>query len=176
MSFLAQLSDQISSQYPLNNNSAYNLNSVLTSSNSKYGSLGDFSKTLNKFTERKYVEEGYLRNDPYTTTPKQFEILMQEPNATILVKKRMFSSIGDNYRPDFMDNSEKLFYKASRILFQNKCNIIAALERLSKIARITAAVGNVNEQLLPLIITLTDQLNYGGPTSQVPTSSGLFGP
>jgi hypothetical protein len=175
MGFLSQLTSQISSQFSLGENSTHNLDGVIDGSNIKYGALGDFSKNIDKSAERRYIEEGYLRRDSYNTDPKQFEILMQEPNATVLVKKRMFSSTGDNFRPDFMNNDEKLYYKATRILFQNKCNQIAALEKLSKIAKITAAVGSVSEQLIPIIVTLTDQLNYGGPLTNVPFSSGLFG-
>lgn len=175
MSFLAQLADQLSSQFSLGQNDTHSLDSVIDGSNVRYGSLGDFAKDVDISAERRYVEEGYLRRDPYNTEPKQFEVLFQEPNATILLKKRMFSSVGDNFRPDYMNNDEKLYYKATRILFQNKCNQIAALEKLSKIAKITAAVGSVNEQLIPIIITLTDQLNYGGPLNNVPFSSGLFG-
>lgn len=175
MSFLGQLSDQISSQFSLGENSTHSLDSVIDGSNVKYGSLGEFAKNIDQSAERRYVEEGYLRRDPYQTDPKQFEILMQEPNATVLVKKRMFSSTADNFRPDFMNNDEKLYYKATRILFQNKCNQIAALEKLSKISKITAATGNVSDQLIPIIITLTDQLNYGGPLTNLPFSSGLFG-
>lgn len=175
MSFLGQLADQISSQFSLGENQTHTLDSVIDGSNVKYGSLGDFAKSIDQSAQRSYVEEGYLRRDPYNTDPKQFEVLFQEPSATILVKKRMFSSVGDNFRPDFMNNDEKLYYKATRILFQNKCNQIAALEKLSKIAKITAAVGNVSEQLIPIIITLSDQLNYGGPLTNVPFSSGLFG-
>jgi len=175
MSFLGQLADQISSQFSLGENSTHTLDGVIDGSNTKYGSLGDFAKNIDKSAERRYVEEGYLRRDPYNTDPKQFEILMQEPNATVLVKKRMFSSVGDNFRPDFMNNDEKLYYKATRILFQNKCNQIAALEKLSKISQVTNAVGSVSDQLIPIIVTLTDQLNYGGPLTNVPFSSGLFG-
>jgi hypothetical protein len=172
MSFLAQLADQVSTQIGTIENQA---EGVIDGSNNQYSSLGDLSQRFDKSAQRSYVEEGYLRTDPYTTIPKQFEILMQEPNATVLIKKRMFSSVGDNYRPDYMSDNEKLYYKATKILFQNKCNQISALEKLSKIAKITQAVGNVSEQFIPLIITLTDQLNYGGPTNDMPTSSGLFG-
>lgn len=172
--FLSQLANQISSQF-LGENSTHTLDAVIDGSNVKYGTLGDFAKQIDQSAERKYVEEGYLRRDPYNMDIKQFEILMQEPNATVLVKKRMFSSVGDNFRPDFMNNDEKLYYRATKILFRNKCNQIAALEKLSKIAKISVAVGNVADQLMPLIFTLTDQLNYGGPLSAVPFSSGLFG-
>jgi hypothetical protein len=175
MSFLGQLADQVSSQLSLGENQTHTLDAVIDGSNVKYGSLGDFSKQIDQSAQRSYVEEGYLRLDPYNTDPKQFEILMQEPDATVLIKKRMFSSVGDNYRPDYMSDDEKLYYKATKILFQNKCNQIAALEKLSKIAKITQSVGSINDQLIPIIITLTDQLNYGGPLSNVPFSSGLFG-
>ena len=109
MSFLAQLADQLSSQFSLGENDTHGLDSVIDGSNVRYGSLGDFAKDIDISAERRYVEEGYLRRDPYNTEPKQFEVLFQEPNATILLKKRMFSSVGDNFRPDYMSNDEKLY-------------------------------------------------------------------
>jgi len=170
MSFLGDLADQISSQFNLGENTTTSLDAVIDGQNVKYGSLGDFASKFDQSAERRYVEEGYLRKDPYNTDPKQFETLWQEPNATVLVKKRMFSSIAENYRPDFMDADEKLYYKAMRILFQNKCNQISALEKLSKIQKITAAVGDVNAQLVPLIISLADTANNG-----FGSGSNLFG-
>jgi hypothetical protein len=147
--FLGKLADQLNDQFSVGENEQKTLN------------LGDFGKQIDRSAERRYVEEGYLRRDPYNTEPKQFEILMQEPNATVLIKKRMFSSVAENYRPDFMDKDEKLFYKTMKILFQNKCRQIAALEKLSKIQKITSAVGNVSDQLIPIIISLTDDAGSG---------------
>lgn len=161
MGFLKQLSDQINSQFSIGENADQNLDAVVNGQKEKYGALGDFAKQIDQSAQRKYVEEGYLRRDPYNTDPKQLEILMQEPNATVLVKKRMFSSIGENFRPDFMDKDEKLYYKAMKILFQNKCRQISSLEKLSKIQKITSAVGNISEQLLPIIISLTDDAGSG---------------
>jgi hypothetical protein len=161
MSFLGSLADQISSQYNLTDNTANAANSVIGAQNMQSGSLGDFSSQIKQPAEHRYVEEGYLRKDPYFTDPKQQEILLQEPNATVLVKKRMFSSIAENYNPDYMDGDEKTYYKAMRILFQNKCNQIATLEKLSKIQKITSAVGQVDNQLVPYILTLADILNNG---------------
>jgi hypothetical protein len=159
MSFLGDLADQISSQFNFGENTTTTLDTFANEEQTeviKYGALGDFASKFDQSAERKYVEEGYLRRDPYNTDPKQFEILWQEPSATVLLKKRMFSSIAENYRPDFMDADEKLYYKAINILFKNKCNQISALEKLSKIQQVTAAVGNVTDQLIPLIITLGD--------------------
>src|SRR5271166_1450219 len=160
MSFLGDLSDQISGQFGLSNNTS-TLDAVIDGQNVKYGSLGDFASSFDQSAERRYMEEGYLRRDPYNTDPKQFQVLWQEPSATVLVKKRMFSSIAENFRPDFMDADEKVYYKAMRVLFANKCQQIAALEQLSKIQKITAAVGSIGQQLVPIIITLADVANNG---------------
>jgi len=173
MSFLGDLADQISSQFNLGENTTSSLDAVIDGQNVKYGSLGDFASQFDQSSERRYVEEGYLRRDPYNTDPKQFEVLWQEPDATVLVKKRMFSSVAENYRPDFMDADERLYYKAIRVLMQNKCNQISALEKLSKIQQVTAAVGDVSAQLLPLIITLADTAT-GNSTSSGNNLFGLF--
>lgn len=161
MSFLDDLANSISSQFNLGENTTTSLDAIVDGQQVKYGSLGDFASQFDQSAERRYVEEGYLRRDPYNTDPKQFEVLWQEPSATVLVKKKMFSSIAENFRPDYMDSDEKLYYKAMRILFQNKCNQVQALEKLSKIQQITAAVGNIDNQLVPVIITLADQANNG---------------
>jgi hypothetical protein len=169
MGFLGDLADQINSQFSVGENTVHSLDDV--ESGAKYGSLGDFAKHFDQSAERRYVEEGYLRRDPFNTDPKQYEILMQEPNASVLVKKKMFSSINENYRPDYMDKDEKLYYKAMKILFQNKCAQVSSLEKLSKIQKITSTVGSISDQLMPVIISLTDDagsgFSLGGP--------GLFG-
>jgi hypothetical protein len=161
MSFLGDLGNAISSQFNLGENTTTSLDATIDGQQVKYGSLGDFASQFDQSAERRYLEEGYLRRDPYNTDPKQYEILWQEPSATVLVKKKMFTSIAENFRPDFMDSDEKLYYKAMRILFQNKCNQVQALEKLSKIQQITAAVGQIDNQLVPVIITLADQANNG---------------
>jgi hypothetical protein len=161
MGFLGDLNDQISSQFSIGENTTTSLDGIVDGQQTKYGSLGDFASQFDQSAERRYVEEGYLRRDPYNTNPKQSEVLWQEPNATVLIKKRMFSSIAENFRPDFMDADEKLYYKAMRILLQNKCRQVAALEKLSKIQKMTAAVGDINDQLVPVIITLADTANNG---------------
>jgi hypothetical protein len=159
VSFLGALADQISSQYSIGENTNNTLDAVIDGQNVKYGSLGDFSNQFDHSAERSYVEEGYLRQDPYNTTPKQFEILTQEPNATVLVKKRMFSTIAENFNPTFMDADEKLYYRTIKILFQNKCNQIANLEKLSKIQKVTSIIGQIDNYMIPLILSLTDSFS-----------------
>jgi len=171
MSFLGKLANQLNSQFSVGENQ----NHTLDTDGQKYGVLGDFAKKFDHSSERRYVEEGYLRRDPFNTDPKQFEVLMQEPNATVLVKKRMFSSVNENYRPDFMDADEKLYFKAMKILFQNKCRQISALEKLSKIQKITESVGSVADQLMPIIISLSDEANAGFPDLLGGGKNDLFG-
>lgn len=161
MSFLSDLTDQISSQFSLGENNTHSLDAVIDGQQQKYGSLGDYAQQFDQSAERKYVEEGYLRRDPYNTDSKRFEILIQEPSATVLVKKRMFSSVAENFRPDYMDKDEFLYYKAIKILFANKCKQVSAIEKLSKIEKITSAIGNVDSKLVPLMITLSDTLKDG---------------
>lgn len=170
--FLGALGNQISSQFSLGENTNHTLDSIDPDSGKteKYGALGDFAQHFDQSSERRYVEEGYLRIDPFSAAPKQFEVLMQEPSATVFIKKRMFTSVADNHRPDFMDAEEKVYYKAMRVLFQNKCAQIAALEKLSKIQKITDSMGSVSEQLMPIIFSLTDSINNG-----LDSGSNLFG-
>lgn len=170
MSFLGALADQINNQFSVGENTTTTLDAVIDGQNVKYGALGDLASKFDQSAQRSYVEEGYLRRDPYNTDPKQLEVLLQQPDATILVKKRMFSSVADNFRPDFMDLDEALYFKAIKVLFQNKCRQIATLEKLSKIQKITSAVGDIDNQLMPLIITLSDSITDG-----LGAGSNLFG-
>ena len=158
MSFLGDLAGAISSGFSVGENNNRTLDAVVNGQDVKYGRLGDFASKIDQSAQRRYVEEGYLRTDPYSADPKQLEVLFQEPNATVLLKKRMFSSIAENYRPDFMDQDEKLYYRAMKILFQNKCNVISALEKLSKIHQIVTGSGSLSDQLFPIIATLSDTI------------------
>ena len=136
--------------------------------------LGDYSQKFDQTDGRKYLEEGYLRLDPYNVLPKAFEILWQEPSITLLVKKRAFSTLAEHNRPDYADVDERLFYKASKILFQNKCRQIAALEKLSKISRVSQAAGALDIQLLPIIISLVDQASSTFPSSPLSSNDDSF--
>ena len=179
MSFLGALAGAISDSFSLGENTNNSLDKIdpSTGKNVPYGTLGDFAGNFDQSSERRYLEEGYLRIDPFITNPKQLEILMQEPNATVLFKKKQLSSVGDNFRPDFMDADEKLYYRAMKKLFQNKCNQISILEKLSKIQSVTSSIGNLPNQLLPAVFTLADNLNstIGSSLGGAATGSSLFG-
>jgi hypothetical protein len=165
MAFLSDLASSISSTFNVGENNTHSLDSVIAGQQTQYGSLGAFASQIDQSAQRSYVEEGYLRTDPYNAEPKQREILFQQPSATILIKKRMFSSIAENFRPDYMDQDEKLYYRAIKFLFQNKCNVISALEKLSKIQQVTSAVGTISDQLVPIVMSLSDTLTAAGTGS-----------
>lgn len=112
-----------------------------------YGSLGKFVNQIDKTAERKYIESGFIRN----VAPRTFENLMQEPTASIIVKKRFASSLSGNFRMDLADNTEKLFLRASKKLFQNKCDLIGHYEKLTKIEKIIKNKGAIDTYMLPIL-------------------------
>jgi hypothetical protein len=125
--------------------------------------------------ERRYVEEGFVRIDPYNVNAQQFEVLLQEPIMTVLVKKRAFSTLSENYRMEYMSSDEKLYIKATTLLFQNKCNLIQTFEQLFKIARVTYAAGQLSTQLMPTIINLVDEATNAFATlSSYGTGGGVL--
>lgn len=160
--FLSELAGALEDQFGLGENENHTLDIVEGGTTLRYGKLGDFAKKFDQTAERKYVEDGFLRLDSYNVVPKQFEILMQEPDVTVLVKKRAFSSLSENFRIDHMDKDEKLFFKATKILFQNKCRQISALEKLHKVNRISKEVGQLSDQIMPLVISLVDGIGSIG--------------
>lgn len=151
--FLDDLGGQIENQFSTQFSAGENSNRTIN--------IGDYASKIDSSEERRYLEEGYLRQDPYNTKSKKLEVLIQEPNATLLVKKKFFSSVGENFRPDYMDIDERIYYKAMQVLFANKCNQISSLEKLSKIQKITEATGNIDQQLIPIIVTLSDSITAG---------------
>jgi hypothetical protein len=175
--YLTGLANQIQDKYGTGDTSKNIYNVATAGTNQSYSQLGDYSGQFNQNIQRRYNEEGYLRLDPFNVIPKEFEALLQEPDAVILLKKRAFSTLAESYRSDVMDNEEKLYLKATKILFQNKCNQISAMEKLTKIARVTSAVGQLDDQLMPLIINLVDNAannfaSYSPTGATLPPSFG----
>ncbi len=120
-----------------------------------YEQLGAFANKIDKGAHRQYLEDGMIRN----VRPRATEVIMQEPDVTILIKKRQFSSLAENFRYDLMNSDEKLFIRASKKLFYNKCRAIAAYERLTKIERITKSNGFISDFALPQIFNAVDTLS-----------------
>ena len=59
----------------------------------------------------------------------------QEPQATIFIKKKVFSTLRSQFDTKFLGDEEKFFLTATKQLFENKSNEIAAYERLLKIQK-----------------------------------------
>jgi hypothetical protein len=138
-----------------------NLSSVDPSDPDKvnnFGTLGDFASKIDNTALRSYVETGLIRN----IRPQNLEILMQEPDCTVLIKKRMFSSTADNYRFDLMPAEDKLFVRASKTLFKNKCQAISTYEQLSKFDRIVKNTGVINDAMIPQILSGVNTLSNLG--------------
>ncbi len=115
-----------------------------------YGSLGDYAKKIDSTAQRSYVESGYIRN----VKPRYMEPLLQEPDLTVVVKKKMFTSLINNYQFELMDQTDKNFIKASKRLFQNKCQAISVYEKLTKLERlIDRNDGQFNDMLMPMLTT-----------------------
>lgn len=156
--FLYNLGEIVSNQFSLGENKNASLDIVQNGQAQRFGKLGPFASKFDQSAQRSYTEEGSSRIDRYNPKPKQLDILMQDPDLTVFIKKRAFSSLAENFRPDLMDEKERLFYKATKLLFQNKCKQISNYEKLSKIERISNQIGEVDYNLLPIIFSATDAL------------------
>ena len=97
MSFLDKLGNTLSNVYNSAIESSFgqtenqSLSSVEDGKQIPFGALGDFAKQIDKSAIRSYTEDAFLRTDLFNSTSRQLEILMQEPNATILVKNPCIS-------------------------------------------------------------------------------------
>lgn len=157
MAFLSDLGNVINEQFSFGENSVSSLDSNGDRVDN-FGLLGDFAKKFDQTAERTYIEDGLINN----IRPRQREILFQEPEITLIIKKRMFSSLIENSRLELMEDQERLFIRASKKLFQNKCRLIAIYERLSKVERVTAETGQFNTALIPVVLTDLEQLERAG--------------
>lgn len=128
----------------------------------KTAQLGAFANKYDRSAMRSYTEQGSFRNHSVDNTPKQLDILLQDPEATVLVKKRAFSSLAENFRPDLFDGEERLFLLATKTLFDNKCKQISSYEKLTKIAQISTQIGEVDYHLLPILFGAVDALESLG--------------
>lgn len=107
---------------------------------------------------RSYLEDGFIRN----IRPQVREITWQAPDITVVVKKRLFSSLAESYKLDLLEEKEILFYRASKKLFQNKAKALAAYERLSKIEDIVNVTGRINSHIMPTLLSSVAALEDQG--------------
>jgi len=92
--------------------------------------------------ESKFVEDG-VQNIPGSSTidrsfsqiqqPSRRQMLTQAPQATVFVKKKMFSALRSNYDVRFLGQKEKIFLRASKLLFERKAQTLSFYESLVRI-------------------------------------------
>ena len=159
MSFLSSLGSAINEQYGFGENSVTSLDTIDDKGRVKpFGLLGDFAKKFDQSAQRSYVEDGFIRN----VRPNLRDIVWQQPDICILIKKRMFSSLSENYNLEKLEENEKLFIRASKKLFQNKCRVISAYERLTKIESLAIESGHMNSYMFPTLMNGVAELENAG--------------
>lgn len=155
MSFLSSLGGIINSQLGIGENTS---NSLGTAAGGAYSRLGDFADKFDHTAERNYIEDGFIRD----IRPRKRSILFQQPDFYVVIKKRMFSTLVDNSKLDVLEEKERTLIKATKRLFQNKCRILAAYEKLTKIEQLTIESGRFNTILGPELLNLIDLGNESG--------------
>ena len=111
-------------------------------------------ENLNRAAQRTYTGSGFA--DSNLTRPNSRGIITQTPEAIILIKKRIFSSLSDNFKQEFLDDSEYHFIKAAKNLFKIKCEQIASYERLTKLNKILIDNGVITT---PIASAIYDAVN-----------------
>lgn len=113
--------------------------------------------------ENVYVDDGFS-NVPGTSFQgsqieniddfKRRRVTSQEPQATVYIQKRVFSSLKNENDTRYMDNAEKLLLRATKILFENKCSRLAAYEALTKVRNVLAEEAELDYERVILLATL----------------------
>lgn len=113
--------------------------------------------------ENVYVDNGWS-NVPGTAFPgsqieniddfKTRRITTQEPTATIYVQKKAFRALRGEFDTRFMDTGEKLLLRATKILFENKCNQIATYESLTKVKQVLNEEAELDAARIRMIVDI----------------------
>lgn len=128
----------------VNNNSLSNFWSEISSEAARItgGRIGSI-KGANGLPPKEsvYVDDGFM-NVPGTAFPgsgidniddaKRRRVTNQRPEVTVYIKKKVFWSLRNEHDIKFMGTGEKLFIRASKLLFERKCAQIAAYESMTK--------------------------------------------
>lgn len=85
---------------------------------------------------------------------KQRRIVSQEPSLTVYVKKRAFWGLAGQNDSRFMDDGEKMFMRASKMLFEKKCGQIASYEALTKLSSLVSEDAHLDGAQIDLIVEL----------------------
>jgi len=160
---------------------ASGLNEANMGTENKNRALSEAAKklanTIERGAQRNYIIDGFANKEK--TKPNVRNVITQTPEAIVLIKKKMFSSLAENYSPEKMDDDELHFIKASKKLFENKCAEITAYEQLTKIDKIIKKQGIINTPMARFIYNVINRIdsefNNGAilPGSLSTSSNGL---
>jgi len=84
------------------------------------------------------------------------QIYSQSPHISVIIKKRVFSSLKNLYDPVFMDPGEQWLLRATKRLIANKCAEIADYERLTKILKLEELGASPGVIVASLMSALTE--------------------
>jgi len=103
--------------------------------------------------EEQFIEDGVSNIPGFSTIERSYSqakkptrrhVYAQRVQATVFIKKRVFSTLRSNYDVRFMNDKEKLFMRASKKLFLRKTQDLAFYESLSNIENIFSNDGHLN--------------------------------
>lgn len=109
--------------------------------------------------------------------PSKRKIITQDIQPTVIVKKRMFSTLRDSFDLKYMDEKERLYVRSVKTLFRKKCEEIAFHESLVFVDKIiedpgflngTAGLGNLFNAVygfanIALSLSAIDDLSVDAP-------------
>jgi len=101
------------------------------------------------------------QNHANSITPDTRNLVTMSPEATILVKKKVFSSLKSANDLRYMDKTEKMLLRATKALFAYKVQQIRAYESLTKFENFFAETGMYSLNLLSSVLNETSRLDLG---------------
>ena len=105
------------------------------------------------------------------STPNERKIVTLSPNASILVKKKAFSTFKDVNDLQWLDRTEKMLLRATKALFAYKVAQIRAYESLTKFENFFKETSEIS---LTLFAELLDNAKYLSVDSTFQENSNLF--
>ena len=99
------------------------------------------------------------QNHASSITPDTRNLITMSPEAVVLVKKKVFSSLKSANDLRFMDKTEKMLLRATKALFAYKVQQIRAYESLTKFENFFAETGMYSLNLLSSVMSETTKLD-----------------
>lgn len=87
---------------------------------------------------------------------KMRRITSQRPQLTVYIKKRAFWGLSGANDSRYMDSGEKLYLRATKILFEKKCNQIASYEALTKLSRLADEDAQLDASRIEQVLELAE--------------------